>query len=184
MPNNFSPDSDAYPELKLDRNKRYPFRLATTSFIYRAGYAENVALLAPHFDEIELLFFESHGSQSCPSDELVDELGSLAADNDITYNVHLPIDISPGDPQNAQRQHAIRILRCGRLGDKALFPGGFQDVGRFVNGDLSAHVMRQVVFCHGVKHKAGINDLATPLVQDIRLFPADTFCHYDGTFAL
>ncbi len=37
----------------------YPFRLATTSYIYKAGWAANVEKLAPCMDEIELVFFES-----------------------------------------------------------------------------------------------------------------------------
>ena len=44
----------------------YPFRLGTTSFIYPAGWAENVARLAPLVDEVELLFFESQIPGSLP----------------------------------------------------------------------------------------------------------------------
>ena len=110
MENQLQPENAVLPDFKFAGKKRYPFRLATTSFIYRAGYVENVRQLGPHFDEIELLFFESGGKDSCPSQKLIDELGLLANDYDLTYNIHLPIDVSPGDPDSEQRRHALRII--------------------------------------------------------------------------
>ncbi len=82
---------------------RYPFRLATTSFIHRAGYAENVRYLAPLLDEIELLFLER---DHLPADEEISELRELAGELDITYNIHLPMDISLADPSPARRSRS------------------------------------------------------------------------------
>ena len=53
---------NSYPVLENSYKGQYPFRLGTTSFIYPAGYADNVTLIGPCVDEIELLFFESLGS--------------------------------------------------------------------------------------------------------------------------
>lgn len=82
---------------------RYPFRLATTSFIHRAGYAENVVRLAPILDEIELLFLER---AHLPTQDQIRELSDLAGTMDVTYNVHLPMDISLAASVPVQRRES------------------------------------------------------------------------------
>jgi sugar phosphate isomerase/epimerase len=73
---------------------RFPFKLGTTSFIHPAGYSDNVRLLAPLVDEIELLFLES---AHLPSSSQISELKTLADTLNVTYNIHLPMDISLAD---------------------------------------------------------------------------------------
>ncbi len=85
------------------------FRLATTSFIYRADYVTNVRRLAPFVDEIELLLFESHKS-SLPSKAVVAELAQMADEHDITYNVHLPLDVYMGAVEAADRYKTVQSL--------------------------------------------------------------------------
>ena len=87
--------------------KCYPFRLATTSFIYPAGYAENVRRLAPWVDEIELLLLER---DNLPEKKEILELQMLASALDLTYNVHLPMDISLGATDSAQRNQSVTAL--------------------------------------------------------------------------
>jgi sugar phosphate isomerase/epimerase len=98
------------PILPRSWKKRYPFRTGTTSFIYPAGYAENVARLGPHLDEIELLMFESQ-SRSRPSDRLVQDLLVLGHTHAIRYNVHLPTDLPLTHPDRSVRDMACRILQ-------------------------------------------------------------------------
>ncbi len=74
--------------------QRYPFRLATTSFVHPAEYSVNVRRLAPLVDEIELLFLER---DHLPSGVEISELKELAGSLDIAYNIHLPMDISLAD---------------------------------------------------------------------------------------
>ncbi len=98
---------------------RFAFRLATTSFIYPAGWAENVRRLAARVDEIELLFFES-APGSLPTADDIRELVRLGRDLAVGYNVHLPLDVSPGDADAARRREAVRRLaeclaRCSSL---------------------------------------------------------------------
>ena len=88
---------------------RYPFRLATTSFIYPAGYAANVGMLAPYVDEIELLFFQSD-PKSLPSPGITAELERLAIREHITYNVHLPLDVDLGSASSTTRRQAVTAL--------------------------------------------------------------------------
>lgn len=71
-----------------------PFRLGTTSFIVPDHIIPNVIKLGPFFDEIELLVFESYPPEVLPSKTEVATLLSLARDLDLTYNIHLPTDVS------------------------------------------------------------------------------------------
>lgn len=90
--------------------KRYAFRTGTTSFILPAGYTENVAHLGPHLDEVELLMFESR-PESRPDPELVRELAALAAAHEITYNVHLPVDLDLTHPDADRRRADGRVMQ-------------------------------------------------------------------------
>jgi sugar phosphate isomerase/epimerase len=89
---------------------RYPFRLGTTSFIYPAGWAENVARLAPIVDEVELLFFESQVPGSLPDGAEIARLAETAANHDITYTVHLPVDVDLSAMVPADRKTAVDAL--------------------------------------------------------------------------
>ena len=83
--------------------RRFPFRLATTSFIHPAEYTVNVRRLAPLVDEIELLFLER---DHLPSANEINELREMAGILDIGYNVHLPMDISLADPSPGIRHRS------------------------------------------------------------------------------
>jgi sugar phosphate isomerase/epimerase len=99
--------------MPLSLKNRFPFRLATTSFIHPAGYSDNVRLLAPLVDEIELLFLESG---HLPSAAQIKELKALAGTLDITYNIHLPMDISLADPSpDIRRRSREAVLRALEL---------------------------------------------------------------------
>jgi len=89
----------------------FPFRIGTTSFIYPAGYAQNVAMLGPFLDEIELLFYESVHENSLPSADEIQELKNLADGLNLSFNIHLPIDIFLGDPNPSVRMHGVDTLK-------------------------------------------------------------------------
>lgn len=98
------------PMLPDSWKKRYAFRTGTTSFIYPAGYTENVAFLGPYLDEIELLMFESH-PDSRPSDQLIRDLERMGEDHAITYNIHLPTDLGLTHHERDVRHRAGRIMQ-------------------------------------------------------------------------
>lgn len=100
----------SFPPLATVCKKRFPFSLACPSFVYPAGYVDNVRHLAPFVDEIELLFFESRFADSLPSHGMIRELEQLARSDSITYNVHLPTDIFIGHRDAAVRQTAVEVL--------------------------------------------------------------------------
>jgi len=89
----------------------YPFKLCTTSFIYRDAYAPNVKKLGPYLDEIELLLFES--KPGClPKKNEINELSLISKEFDLTYNIHLPTDIYFGNRNPSVRKNAVdTILR-------------------------------------------------------------------------
>jgi sugar phosphate isomerase/epimerase len=100
-----------YPQLPRSYKNAYPFKVSAPSFIYPDDYVPNVQLLGPFLDEIELLCFESQPS-SLPSPKTIRELESLAREFQFTYNVHLPSDLDPGNPERMEQNHFIEsILR-------------------------------------------------------------------------
>ena len=93
------------PSLSKSYKGVFPFGIGTTSFIYPDDYVPNVKMLGPYLENIELLLFESQHTDALPSKQVITELACLAADFDLTYNVHLPTDISISsrDPQRQNR---------------------------------------------------------------------------------
>lgn len=67
-------------------------------------------MLAPYLDEIELLLFES-SPNSLPSKHQIKTLSTLASEFDISYNIHMPIDISLGDLDPNRRHYAIDTIK-------------------------------------------------------------------------
>jgi sugar phosphate isomerase/epimerase len=101
---------DNYPSLTKSYKGIYPFKIGTTSFIYPDHYIPNVKMLGPYLDEIELLLFESTGTDALPSKSVITELSKLGKDFDLTYNVHLPTDISISDQDPKRQIHAVDTM--------------------------------------------------------------------------
>jgi sugar phosphate isomerase/epimerase len=90
------------PSLPLFK-KRFPFRLAVPSYILPDAIIPNVRFLGPHFDEIELVLFESVYEGSLPSRQEIHTLAALGRDLDLTYNIHLPTDVYLARADDARR---------------------------------------------------------------------------------
>ena len=98
------------PLLSKSYKGRFPFTLATTSFIYPGDYVPNVRRLGPYVDEIELLCYES---AHLPARGTIDELARLSGECGVTYNVHLPTDLSIGHRDPSHREQAVNaVLRA------------------------------------------------------------------------
>ena len=89
----------------------FPFKLATTSYIYPDHLIPNVAKLAPFFDEIELVLFESEGQENYPDETELRSLMNLRFNGQLGFNVHLPIDIFLGDKDEGVRLRGISIVK-------------------------------------------------------------------------
>ena len=66
-----------------------PFTVAAPSFVIPAGAAENARFLAPYFDEICLLFFETDACLAYTDEDLPPDLADLP----VSWHVHLPLDL-------------------------------------------------------------------------------------------
>ena len=98
-----------YPTLPKSYKASFPFKIGTTSFIYPKNYVQNVAMLAPYLDEIELILFES-APASLPSKDEINVLLSLANEYGLSYNIHHPLDIFPGTQDTSLRQFAVETI--------------------------------------------------------------------------
>jgi len=99
-----------YPSLTKSYKQYYPFKIATTSFIYPDLYIPNVKMLGPFVDEIELLLFETAPVASLLSAAVIDELKHLSQELQVSYNIHLPTDISITDPSPVKQDQAVDTL--------------------------------------------------------------------------
>jgi sugar phosphate isomerase/epimerase len=90
---------------------RFPFRLATTSYIFPDRIVPNVAKLAPSFDEIELVLFESESQDSLVEEEEIEALRKLSLHHDVNFNIHLPLDLFLGDKSKGIRLKGISALK-------------------------------------------------------------------------
>lgn len=94
----------------------YPFRLGTTSYIIPADILPNVHYLAGKVQDVELVLFEvDDGPGNLPTRVQIGELQSIASDCDLTYTVHLPLDLrlaDDGSPRHDSLTKARRVIDC------------------------------------------------------------------------
>ncbi len=99
-----------YPPLSRSYKKYFPFKIGTTSFIYPDYYVPNVRMLGPFVDEIEILLFESEPVMDLLPGGVLDDLRRLSVEHEVTYNIHLPTDISIADPAGTGRKRAVETM--------------------------------------------------------------------------
>jgi sugar phosphate isomerase/epimerase len=76
----------------------FPFRLGTSSYIIPADILPNAHYLAGKVKDIELILFEvDDGPNNLPTPDVIKELVQIAHEQDLTYTVHLPLDLKLGD---------------------------------------------------------------------------------------
>lgn len=90
------------------------FRIGTSSYILPDEILPNVRYLAPQVDDVELVLFETdeYGS-NLPDESLRCHLKALATAHDLTYTVHLPLDLrfgSEGEPFSMSLRKADRAI--------------------------------------------------------------------------
>ncbi len=96
----------------------FPFRLGTTSYTIPADILPNAHYLADKVKDIELILFEvDDGPNNLPSPEVIDELAQIAKQHDMTFTVHLPLDLKLGDDgseRDLSLVKAKRVMDCVR----------------------------------------------------------------------
>lgn len=123
----------------------YPFRLGTTSYIIPADILPNARYLADKVQDIELVLFEvDDGPNNLPSADVIAELIALADRHDLTYTVHLPLDLRLG--ADGDEQH-ISLIKARRVIDhtRALRPWAYvlHLDGREVRNGATAAALRR-----------------------------------------
>ena len=92
-----------------------PFRLGTTSYIIPDDILPNVRYLAGKVKDIELVLFDIDEYCNIPDEKQISELIELAADNDLTYTVHLPLNLSfSAGAQDISIEKALRVINGTR----------------------------------------------------------------------
>jgi sugar phosphate isomerase/epimerase len=98
-------------------------RIGTTSFVFPAGWLENVRRLAGRVEDVEILLFERPGpSGSCDrigtglSPAEVDEIAALGRAHGMTFSVHAPLDLALAAEDPATRVSGVEAaLRIAAL---------------------------------------------------------------------
>lgn len=91
----------------------FPFRLGTTSYIIPNDILPNLIYLKDKIDDVELVLFESDEFSNLPSSETVREFADLGQKNNLTYTVHLPLDIRLGSANEMERRASVE--KCQRV---------------------------------------------------------------------
>lgn len=90
----------------------FPFRLGTTSFIIPDEILPNVEFLSGYVDDVEILVMESDSISPLLDKLQIDRLREIAQSRDLSYTVHLPLDIEPGTcDSGTRRESAQKIVR-------------------------------------------------------------------------
>jgi sugar phosphate isomerase/epimerase len=104
---------------------KFPFRIGAPSYVIPADILSNVCHLSHKVDDIELVLFESDEISALPESSTILELRQIAAQEDLTYTIHLPLDIWLGDSPTSERQKSV--CKCIRVIERTapLAPSGF-----------------------------------------------------------
>lgn len=98
-----------------------PFRVGTTSYIIPDEILPNVRYLAGRIRDVELVLFElDDGPGNMPDAALTTALNELARQNELTFTVHLPLDLrlgADGDEQHVSLVKARRAIDATRALD-------------------------------------------------------------------
>ncbi len=99
-----------------------PFRVGTTSYIIPDDILPNVRYLAGKVHNIQLVLFELDNDQSnLPDPRLVKELNTIAKRTDLSFTVHLPLDLRLASNEGIAH---ISLEKARRVIDatRALYP--------------------------------------------------------------
>ncbi len=96
------------------------FRIGTTSYIYPADILTNARRLAGRVQDIELVLFEFDGETNFPDDAVLEELADLGRTYQMSYTIHLPLDLALAG-KKADTEKAIRVIGLTR----GLHPAGY-----------------------------------------------------------
>ena len=95
----------------MSRTQKLLFRIGTTSYIYPDEILPNVYKLKDKVDDIELVLFETGNAGNIPTQKDLKELKRISTKWNLTYTVHLPLDISLGSGIDDKRKDSVEKVR-------------------------------------------------------------------------
>ncbi|MEA2698215.1 MAG: adenosylcobalamin phosphodiesterase, partial [Myxococcales bacterium] len=89
------------------------FRLGATSFVYPAGWADNVARLVAETPvrDVELLFFEADRADQLPTSAEIARLNRYRDEAGLSYTLHTPLAASLASTDARRRQDGLGAIR-------------------------------------------------------------------------
>ncbi len=151
--------------------KRFPFRFGTTSYIIPADIVPNVEYLKDKVDDIELVLFESDEFSNLPSHEDMQRLAALAGEHDLTYSVHMPLDVYLGHPDRIERERSVgkcrRIAELTEILPKSAYVLHFEAGERVDINEFSGEEM--------LRFTEGVHDSSAMLLEQLSV-PASSIC--------
>lgn len=85
-------------------------RIGTTSFIYPGSWLHNVERLAPHFDDVEILFFED-GPGAYPDARECQALAECKRQHQLSFSLHTPLSASLASEDATRRAAGVDAVR-------------------------------------------------------------------------
>jgi len=92
---------------KQQQKMALPFRIGVPAYIYSLDIMDNVHRLKDKVDNIELILPEANNTRNIPDRKMLRKLNEISRACNLTYTIHLPLDIDLGSPDFAVRQSMI-----------------------------------------------------------------------------
>lgn len=86
-------------------------RIGTTSFILPDHILPNVEFLRQKVADVELLLFESGAQADLPDAATIGRLAEIGRESDLSYTVHLPLDVDCAGEYPEERSQAVAACR-------------------------------------------------------------------------
>ena len=93
--------------------KRFPFKVGTTSYIIPDEIIPNIEYLKDKVDDVELVLFESEEMSNLPSVDDIAGLRRIGEEHDLSYSIHLPLDVYLGNADASVREQSVE--KCRRV---------------------------------------------------------------------
>lgn len=160
-------------------NQRFPFRLGTTSYIIPNEILPNVRWLAGQVQDVELVLFEvDDGASNLPDQNTRSELVQLAQQCDLSYTVHLPLDVRLGD--NGETGH-VSMLKARRVIESTRVLNPFAYV-LHLDGSLLRDCMETPEYDRWIDQSVQALELLAEWVDGIERLAVENLEHYPFSF--
>jgi hypothetical protein len=91
----------------------YSWVLGTTCFVYGLDISRNLDFLANQVEDIELIWYDlKNGPSNLPTPALIDKLITVKNQHNLSYTIHLPLDIKqdPAQPTDISLLLAKKVI--------------------------------------------------------------------------